>query len=103
MVRLLASAALPFILFLLFLDTVTAIPTTSNSTRALFERDHLSKRSVSGPVIKTNFPDPSILWVEADKLWYAYATNGNNKRVQTATSKDFVTWNVGVVIVFQRG
>jgi hypothetical protein len=72
----------------------------SNSTRALFERElsKVSKRSVTGPAIKTNFPDPSIIFVPGDGLWHAFATNGNGKQVQTATSPDFVTWTVSVLL-----
>jgi beta-xylosidase len=45
------------------------------------------------PVINVNFPDPFILRV--DGTYYAYATNGSGKNVQTATSTDLVHWELG--------
>jgi beta-xylosidase len=44
------------------------------------------------PVIDQDFPDPDIL--EVDGSYYAYATNGNAKNVQVATSDDLETWEV---------
>jgi beta-xylosidase len=49
----------------------------------------------NGPVISTNFQDPSL--IEIDSAWYAFAgANGNppNINVQMATSPDFSTWTV---------
>lgn len=43
--------------------------------------------------LDTNFPDPSFLKA-SDGIWYAFGTNGNGKRVQVATSKDFSTWTL---------
>ncbi|KAI9828000.1 MAG: hypothetical protein M1819_006843 [Sarea resinae] len=51
-----------------------------------------SKRSVNGPAINANFPDPSILQVGS--TWYAFGTNSNGINVQIATSEDFKTWTV---------
>ena len=53
------------------------------------------KRQVSGPVIASNFQDPSV--VESGGTWYAYAgVNGNPPgiNVLVATSTDFSTWTV---------
>lgn len=44
------------------------------------------------PLINEDFPDPDILQVGG--TYYAYATNGNTKNVQIATSTDFVEWTV---------
>ncbi|KAH8925872.1 glycoside hydrolase family 43 protein [Atractiella rhizophila] len=55
---------------------------------------HLDKRSVSGPAINSNFPDPSLIWVPSENLWYAYGTNGNGKNVQVATSANFNAWTL---------
>ena len=38
------------------------------------------------PVIDQDFPDPDVL--EVDGTYYAYATNGNARNVQVATSTD---------------
>jgi len=38
-----------------------------------------------------NFPDPSVIQV-ADGTYYAYATAGNGKNAQVASSPDFNTW-----------
>lgn len=43
--------------------------------------------------LDTNFPDPSFVQAD-DGTWYAFGTNGNGKRVQVATSKDFKTWTL---------
>jgi beta-xylosidase len=48
--------------------------------------------SVTGPVIKRNFPDPSAIKVE--HVWHAFATNDVNggPHVQVAVSNDFESW-----------
>ncbi|KAJ5118019.1 CAZyme family GH43 [Penicillium atrosanguineum] len=43
--------------------------------------------------LHTDFPDPSFLKA-ADGMWYAFATNGNGKRIQVASSKDFSSWTL---------
>jgi beta-xylosidase len=48
---------------------------------------------VSNPVLARDFPDPFVL--QDGGTYYAYATNGNGKQVQTATSKDLVHWTPG--------
>ncbi|KAJ7157319.1 glycosyl hydrolase [Mycena filopes] len=54
-----------------------------------------SKRSVAaGPAVGINFPDPALIWVPSENLWFAFATNGAGHNVQLATSPDFVTWTV---------
>ena len=44
------------------------------------------------PVIDRNFPDPDVL--EVDGTYYLYATEGNGRNVQVATSPDLSTWEV---------
>jgi arabinan endo-1,5-alpha-L-arabinosidase len=51
-----------------------------------------SATSGSDPVIDRDFPDPDVL--EVDGTYYAYATNGNNRNVQVATSTDLESWEV---------
>lgn len=52
------------------------------------------KRSISGPIFTTDFPDPSI-YHDGD-TWYVFGSQSiyDNKdtRIQLATSTDFVTW-----------
>lgn len=43
--------------------------------------------------LHTDFPDPSFLQA-TDGMWYAFATNGNGKRIQVASSKDFSSWTL---------
>ncbi|KZV62716.1 glycoside hydrolase family 43 protein [Peniophora sp. CONT] len=50
----------------------------------------LSKRSINGPVITANFPDPAILTV--DGTYYVFSTTGAGKHVPVQTSTDFVNW-----------
>ncbi|EKM56123.1 glycoside hydrolase family 43 protein [Phanerochaete carnosa HHB-10118-sp] len=53
----------------------------------------LQKRGITGPVITSNFPDPSFV-KGTDGLWYAFSTNSGGLHVPIATSSDFVTWTV---------
>jgi arabinan endo-1,5-alpha-L-arabinosidase len=48
--------------------------------------------SDDNPVIDQDFPDPDLLAV--DGTYYAYATNGNARNVQVATSSDLASWEV---------
>jgi beta-xylosidase len=47
----------------------------------------------TNPVYDRDFPDPFVLKV--GETYYAYATNGDGKQVQTLTSKDLVHWTPG--------
>lgn len=48
--------------------------------------------AVSGPVIDREFADPDV--VKAGGTYHAYATNGEGKNIQHATSRDLVHWTV---------
>lgn len=50
----------------------------------------LSKRSINGPVITANFPDPAILTVGG--TYYAFSTNSGGQNVPVQTSTDLVNW-----------
>jgi hypothetical protein len=76
MISLLQTSAL---LFALSITSVSAVP-------------FLDKRSITGPVITTDFADPAIKLVGS--TWYAFATGQYGKHVQVATSPDFKTWTV---------
>ena len=52
-----------------------------------------SRATFTNPVWNRDFPDPFVLHV--GDTYYAYATNGNGKQVQTLTSKDLVHWHPG--------
>ncbi|KAL9122170.1 MAG: hypothetical protein Q9187_001271 [Circinaria calcarea] len=54
----------------------------------------LKKRSISGPVISVNFPDPAIIQDPVDNSWYAFSSGSAGKNVPVARSTDFSTWNV---------
>ncbi|PRY67056.1 GH43 family beta-xylosidase [Glaciihabitans tibetensis] len=43
-------------------------------------------------VLDANFADPDVL--EVDGVYYAYATNDNNRNVQLASSTDLLEWTV---------
>jgi beta-xylosidase len=47
----------------------------------------------TNPVYRNDFPDPFVL--KAGDTYYAYATNGAGKQVQTLTSQDLVHWQSG--------
>ncbi|OJJ46176.1 hypothetical protein ASPZODRAFT_67443 [Penicilliopsis zonata CBS 506.65] len=55
----------------------------------------LAAKRAKGPwlALDTDFPDPSFIKGE-DGTWYAFGTNSNGKRVQVATSPDFVSWTL---------
>jgi beta-xylosidase len=51
------------------------------------------RATFTNPVWPRDFPDPFVLKV--DDTYWAYATNGAGKEVQTMTSKDLVHWTPG--------
>lgn len=55
---------------------------------------HNIKRTVTGPVISANFPDPCV--IEVNNVWYAFATRtkGTSIHIQIASSTDFDSWTV---------
>ena len=52
----------------------------------------LTKRSINGPLINENFPDPSF--IEVDGQYYAFGTSSGDGLITHATSPDFTTWTV---------
>lgn len=66
--------------------------TTPVPKRPILKRELLG----SGPVIRTDFPDPSIILV--DNVWHAFGTqslyNYTSVKTQYATSPDFTTWTL---------
>lgn len=52
----------------------------------------LSKRSIVGPVIQSNFPDPAV--IQVGSTYYAFATNSGGHHIPYATSSDFSSWAV---------
>ena len=69
---------------LALLSSVTALPVKN------------VKRSVSGPVLSVDFPDPSV--IKVGNTWYAFGTqsvyDNTNIHIQVATSPDFSTWTL---------
>ncbi|KAH9908491.1 glycoside hydrolase family 43 protein [Xylariomycetidae sp. FL2044] len=62
----------------------------TNITQVSF--NDLRGRSLSGPFMGVNFPDPSVIW--GDGSWKAYATSSNGKYVPVATSSDTFSWTL---------
>lgn len=48
--------------------------------------------SFQNPVLRSDFPDPGVIYV--DGVFYAYATNGAGKNIQAAKSTDLVRWEL---------
>ena len=48
--------------------------------------------SFQNPVLRQDFPDPHV--IKVGDTYYAYATNGTGRNVQTARSTDLVKWEV---------
>jgi beta-xylosidase len=79
-----------------FAITSSALPVKKPQNLERGTTSHLSKRDISGPVIKTDFPDPSIIQVGG--TWYAFGTQSiydyKNVKTQLATSTDFENWDL---------
>ena len=83
-----------FSAFLSFsLSTMYSLVLASLVVRLAVALPHVGRQS-SGPVISSNFQDPSV--IKVGNTWYAYSgPNGNpNVNVQIATSSDFASWSV---------
>lgn len=65
-------------------STAPAPPSNSTATH--------NKRGISGPVIASNFPDPSF--IEVNGHFYAFSTNSGGKHVPVAQSSDFAAWSL---------
>ncbi len=75
---------LPYFLF----NAAVLLPFLS----ALSVASPLSRRSIAGPVIKDNFPDPSV--IQVGSTYYAFATNNGVQHIPYASSPDFKSWTV---------
>lgn len=64
--------------------------TLTNITKAGIS--DIKGRSLTGPFLGADFPDPSIIW--GDGSWKAYGTSSNGKRVPVATSSDTSSWTL---------
>ncbi|KAI9813825.1 MAG: hypothetical protein M1827_003615 [Pycnora praestabilis] len=74
----------------LLLTTAVSIPTSLLTLR--HSSSTYLKRSVQGPRISADFPDPSL--IQVGSTWYSFATNRYGVNVQTAMSPDFESWTV---------
>lgn len=81
------------------LGGLSLLPTAYCSPFISFSEQSLNKRiSFDGSTsitlaLNTDFPDPAFVQ-HTDGSWYAFATNGNGKRIQVAYSTDFVYWSL---------
>ena len=82
-------------------STVTAVsdhPATSSPDSLQDLASRAPPTYINGPVISSNFPDPSAIYV--DGTWYAFGTNDHfqdgpkGQNIQIATSTDFVHWTL---------
>ncbi|KAI0484840.1 glycoside hydrolase family 43 protein [Xylariaceae sp. FL0804] len=64
----------------------------ANITRASDDGLKKGRRSLYGPELGTDFPDPSLIY--GDGSWKAYSTSANGKNVQIATSGDAISWTL---------
>ena len=67
---------------------IEAAPTAS----PLLESPTPTPATFTNPVLDRDFPDPDVLKVGDN--YYAYATNGNGRNIQSAQSTDLVHWKV---------
>jgi hypothetical protein len=69
-----------------------AFPTFGLSNITRVGMSDIKGRSLSGPFLGVDFPDPSIIW--GDGSWKAYGTSSNGKKVPVATSSDTFSWSL---------
>lgn len=83
-------SSLLLLVSLLLVNYVAALPFALESSISVSN----IKRSVTGPAIAANFPDPCV--IKVNSTWYAFATRtkGTTEHVQVASSSDFTTWTV---------
>ncbi|KAI0024469.1 endo-arabinase [Xylariomycetidae sp. FL0641] len=77
-----APACLFYFLLSILTRTVAGAPTASQPS-------HVQPRqslNITGPVMDTDFADPSPFWDNTSQTWYAVATAGNGHQVQVARS-----------------
>lgn len=79
-----------FFLFLLLSMTIGC--STQTGPASVPTTPTVSANNFQNPVIRSDFPDPSIL--EVGNNYYAYATNANGKNIQVAYSSDAIQWNL---------
>lgn len=77
----------------------TSTHTESFATKDVVQETGKPFGSVLGPLISTNFPDPTIHWNPDDGLTYAFATHNKKPpphhiNIQIAISKDNQTWEL---------
>lgn len=83
-------SSLLLLAFLLLVNYVAALPLAGNSISI-----SNIKRSVSGPAIIPNFPDPCV--IKVGSTWYAFATRNKGTttpKIQVASSQDFNNWTI---------
>src|SRR5215212_7386071 len=68
--------------------TATRVPATAAPTAVV-----VPPGSFVNPVFNQDFPDPFVLSVNG--TYYAYATNGVGRNIQTTQSNDLVHWQRG--------
>ncbi|MEO8286106.1 MAG: glycoside hydrolase family 43 protein [Chloroflexota bacterium] len=70
-------------------STPTAAATATPAATATVA---IPEGSFANPVLRSDFPDPGLLFI--DGVYYAYATNSEGKNVQMAKSIDLVDWTM---------
>lgn len=86
-------------LSVVILGGLSLLPSALSTPLLSFSENSLNKKiSFDGSssitlALDTDFPDPAFVQ-HTDGSWYAFATNGNGKRIQVAHSDDFVSWDL---------
>jgi len=73
---------------------IPALPENLSRRDTQDVKSPLAARSLNGPVITSNFPDPGL--IQVNNVWYAFATRtvGSSVHIQVAQSSDFDNWSV---------
>jgi beta-xylosidase len=67
-------------------------PLTTNLETSTSVKHASASSDLTQPVLGQNFPDPAVL--EADGVFYAFATNSNRQNTPVARSTDLVEWTM---------
>lgn len=69
-----------------------AFPALGLANITMLEMTDLKGRSLKGPHLGVDFPDPSIIY--GDGSWKAYGTSSNGKSIPVAVSGDLNSWSL---------
>lgn len=82
----------PLCLLVLVLATACSQQNQRSTSGTTPQATSIPKGDYQNPVLKSDYPDPSVLQV--GHVFYSYATNAAGENVQVSSSNDLVHWNM---------